>query len=334
MNQPIQIDDCSKVELHIHVLGYYPKGESILVVLWDNSDSSVLVSILIDCYQQKHVNRFESVLGKYGIDRSKLDYLIWTHPDFDHSLGLPEIIASYTSKKTNILVPLGYKTQALRSLNGSIYHAAIAVWNKAKRDKRTVVPISTSALFDSAPNITKRYNDGFSDLLLFSIEILAPYSEHSFHVTEILKSFNKNDISIAFNIHFGAYRFFFGGDAMNFSLSRIDNNRLRDTVFIKIPHHGSSTSDILPSLYEKALTYPIGKKKTTITSVTTTFEDHPTHLPEMGVLDKYKGIVKKILQTQGTIQNDNYGIWSFVYTLNSQVPKVSKIGDASVYFRE
>jgi hypothetical protein len=52
----IHIEDCSKLELHIHIIGHYPKGESILVILWDGNDNSVLQSILIDSYQTKKGN--------------------------------------------------------------------------------------------------------------------------------------------------------------------------------------------------------------------------------------------------------------------------------------
>lgn len=231
-----------------------------------------------------------------------------------------------------VLVPSGYKKEVFKSFSGSLYKAAGALILKSKASKYSVIPVSTSGIYDNAPKICRNYVDGIGDGFSFSIELLAPYSELSFHVTEVLKAFNKNDISIAFNIRFGHYRFFFGGDVMNESIGRFQDDKLKNTVFIKIPHHASTTSSILPDRYLNLLTGAGRAIKAWIMSVTTTFEEHRTHLTDSMVLDKYKLISKKVLQTQGQTQTANYGIWSFVYKYNSRVPVDSCMGDASVYY--
>jgi len=329
---PIQIEDCSKVELHIHVLGYSPKGESILIVLWDNYDKVVLRSIMIDSYEKNGKNEMSEILNHYGLDTKKLDFLVWTHPDLDHSLGIPKIIKGYSSSKTLILLPVGFKMEIFKSLDSTLFKTAHSVIRKSRQDKDTVVQVSTSGLYSNTPTIQDKYKDGINDGFNFSIEILAPFSESSFRWTEVLKNFNKNDISIAFNICFGHYRFFFGGDSMNDALMKIDEYKMINTMFVKVPHHGSPTSGKLPERYMNVAKKSKGDIRHIMTVVTTTYEDYHTKLPNHNVLDKYKCFLKKILHTSNPERVNDYGICSFVYKYNSCVPNYSYKGDTSVYY--
>lgn len=331
---PIQIEDCSKVELHIHVLGYFPQGESILIILWDDYDKCVLRSIMVDCYEKSGRNEMNRFLNKYKLDTNKLDYLIWTHPDLDHSLGIPRIVKNYSNQKTKILIPAGFKNELFKNRSTNLYKSAFSVLQKSIKDKEGVISVATSGLYSKAPTILDKYQDGINDGFNFSIEILAPFSEDSFRWTNVMKYFNKNDISIAFNIRFGPYRFFFGGDTMNYAITKIDEDRMIDTMFIKIPHHGSSTSDSLPNCHKNILTNSKKKFKRVVTAVTTMFENHPTHLPDNIVLDKYKCFSRKILHTNVNGNAKQYGICSLIYKYNSRVPICSFDGDASVYYED
>lgn len=327
----IHIEDCSKIEIHIHVIGYFPKGESILVILWDGNDSTVLKSILIDSYQIDGNNKFEALLKHYSIDSSKLDYFIWTHPDLDHSLGIPEIIKNYTNKETRYLVPVGLTSKVLKSMKSALFRSWLSI---KKRPRYSVSPISTSIRYSSAPNICQYYEDGINDDVKFSLEIVAPLSEVSFNETEKKKTPYKNDISIAFNIVLGNLRFFFGGDITNTTIRKISEEIFRNTVFVKIPHHGSDTSDELPNKYSNNEHDDTLDERYPIIAVSTIFEDHPTHLPKNDVLDLYKDLASHILLTNKLNPESNYGIWSIKYKLNSikalNDPKPE--GDANIYF--
>ena len=70
------VKDISKLQLHIYVLGYYPMGESILAVVWDNAEGLVCKSVLIDCFEHNGFNQLDSILEQYKIDKNKLDYII------------------------------------------------------------------------------------------------------------------------------------------------------------------------------------------------------------------------------------------------------------------
>lgn len=329
----IHIEDCSKIEIHIHVIGYFPKGESILVILWDGNDSTVLKSMLIDSYQINGNNKFEELLKYYSIDTEKLDYFIWTHPDLDHSLGIPGIIKNYTEKtKTHYLIPEGLTSKVFKSMKSELFRSWFSI---KQRPKYSVTPISSSILYSSAPNICQYYEDGINDDTKFSLEIVAPLSELSFNETEKKKVPYKNDISIAFNIVLGDIRFFFGGDITNTTIRKISEEFFRNTVFVKIPHHGSDTSDELPNKYSNNEHDDTLDERYPIIAVSTMFEDHPTHLPKNDVLDLYKDLASHILLTNKLDPESNYGIWSIKYKLNSinalNDPKPE--GDANIYFK-
>jgi ribosome-associated protein len=147
------------------------------------------------------------------------------------------------------------------------------------------------------------------------------------------KKIYKNDISVAFNIVFGQLRFFFGGDITNTSIRKIPNDYFQNTVFVKIPHHGSSTSNILIDKY-KNINHDLIEASNPIIAVSTIFEDHHTHLPETNVLDSYRTISNGILVTNNTTNKiNNLGIWSLKYKLNSQKVSYEPIskGDAYIY---
>lgn len=129
------------------------------------------------------------------------------------------------------------------------------------------------------------------------------------------------------------YNIILSGDVENDSLESIKKDRWNDTIFVKIPHHGSKTSDILPSFYDDAMARA-GKHIPYITAVTTSFENYAKiHLPVNTVLDKYKSCARGIYVTKDkTIQSSNYGIWTFVYRYNSSVlSRKEHDGDKDVY---
>lgn len=97
------------LQLKIHVIGYHPQGECILLVIYDNESRSVKYSIVIDSYKKrKEENQLFTLLEQYGISmENPIDMLIWTHPDRDHSRGIPDIIERYVRPNTRIIMPDG-----------------------------------------------------------------------------------------------------------------------------------------------------------------------------------------------------------------------------------
>ena len=81
------------LKLELNVIGYHDQGESI--VFFIKTDGIAAYTGLVDCYKTEDQNAVKMVLEKEQVE--KIDFMCWTHPHDDHTLGL-EI---YILKKHN-----------------------------------------------------------------------------------------------------------------------------------------------------------------------------------------------------------------------------------------
>ena len=324
----IQVKDIWKLQLHIHVLGYYPEGESILIVLFDVSSQMPLKSILVDCYEMNNQNRIENALKRYKLQEKKLDFVIWTHPDRDHSIGYSNIVANYSSKKTLYLLPEGLSVW--RVINDwEKFKSWTAITKNKIIGKCNVERVNTSNRRSFPLSYGTSYYDGVNDEIFFSLEILTPFASQVFRHLEHNETHKGNHMSISFTIRLGHLGFYFGGDAENMAIREIDSNRLEDLNFVKIPHHGSDTSNLLPS----KLNNRQDDKDPLIISVATGYHKGNSNLPLKNVLDLYKNKSSRILITEDDSHRNNYGIWSCEFNRCSYQPWSFKSeGDSIVYF--
>lgn len=345
---PIKVHDCSALELRIHVLGYFPKGESILIILWNNYNKTVCQSILVDSFEMFNKNNFEYLFNEYKLKENKLNYFIWTHPDEDHSVGIPKVIDNYIDKNTLIFIPYGlsWDTMCIRNINktrvlkeivtySDVFQSFLSILKCSKKRPSIVEPVSSSKHQLRTGLYGDIIKDNFYEECSFKIEILTPFRDMSFTKSVTNNSILKNDLSISFNLIFGRYRFFFGGDAENEALEKVRESKFNETIFVKIPHHSSKSSDILPTVYEKILLNSKVSKPPLISAITTSYENGENiHLPITTVLDEYKKCARGIYLTKrNTNQVNNYGIWTFCYKYQSGLPiKKYNRGDASVYY--
>lgn len=124
---------------------------------------------------------------------------------------------------------------------------------------------------------------------------MTPLAHKILKKLEANKSIKGNDISISAILRIGKYGFFFGGDAENDELSEISNEYLHNLTFVKIPHHGSPTSDKLPSIISKEVKREAQEmfeatgnyKEEKLFAVTTSFKYGRANLPEDKVLKLY-----------------------------------------------
>lgn len=311
------VKDISKLQLHIYVLGYYPMGESILAVVWDDVENIVRKSILIDCFEHNGFNQLDPVFKQYKIDKNKLDYIIWTHPDYDHSVGFSSIISKYSSKKTVFLLPDGFYKFILRPASLKIFNSLKTVFKAYLSFKNNIELVNTSNKRKN-PIIygSTEYTDGYHDNLEFEIEILTPFANQVFSKTQMNKTSKPNDISISLMIRFGKQNFYFGGDTEDPAINMIEEERMHNIIFIKIPHHSSNTSKVFPARLD------LIKEKGNMTeaiSVSTSFISTKTQLPDFNILNKYRSFSSKILITDNIEQRTNkYGMWKFVYNIRPQ----------------
>ncbi len=325
---PVKVSDCWKLQLHIYVLGYYPEGECILIVLYDKVAQESLKSILVDCYESNGQNKMGAIFQKYGLDKRKLDYVIWTHPDRDHSVGFSKIVSQYSSEKTLYLLPDGLTFREVFTDWEKIKSWASIAWNKTI-GKKNVERVNASNHRRSPIAYDSVFFDGINDDVAFSIEILTPFANQTFGHLEFDKTHKGNHMSISFVLRLGDLGFYFGGDTENMAITKIDINMLRGLFFVKIPHHGSDTSDKLPDILTKI---DVDNKKD-ILAVTTGYHIGQSNLPMSSVLDKYKNCSWKILKTEDDYHSQQYGIWGCVLDRTSKsLWNLNKVGDAEEYY--
>ena len=323
----IAVKENSNLQLHIYVLGYYPLGESILVIIYEKGIKKVHRSILIDCYESNRMNRFSDIFRKYNIDNQKLDVIIWTHPDIDHSIGFKNIIDNYIGPNTYFILPESLTKQNIKS------SSAIKTFDELKEFEKThrynIERVSASNRRSNMLYEELSFDDIYTDPIYFCIEILTPFSGFVFHKTEQCKGFIANDISISVIMHFGKLNFYFGGDSENKNINMINEDMLKGVDFIKIPHHASSSAS---SLLNKISTNFDNNRP--ITAISTSFLYGRTNLPTNGILDDYKPYCDRVLLTEDTNHQNNYGIWKVVYNIQSQELYLPEpIGDATSWYK-
>lgn len=325
----VSIGDCWNLRLRIYVLGYYREGESILIVLYDSSTMAALKTILVDCYEKDGYNRIEDAMKDFSLKDKKLDYVIWTHPDRDHSVGFKTIATNYTSKETLYILPEGLTFwEVINDIDK--LKSWLAIKTNRTIGKNNVERVNTSNRRACPLLYTTNYIDGSNDDVLFSIEILTPFANQNFRHIEHNKTHKGNHMSISFVIRLEDIGFYFGGDTENMAIKSVDKNKLNNLFFVKIPHHGSNTSDELPIILKEL---KAEEEPPSILSVSTGYHKGTSDLPMVEVLDLYKNSSFTILKTEDDQHINGYGVWTCNFDRTSGTPwTYQKEGDSQVYY--
>ena len=295
----------SALRLSIYVFGYHPQGESILIILWDEiegKDAFIRHSILIDYFGDTKHKRVDAELNKLGLNTKKIDFVIWSHPDTDHCKDLSSLLTNYTNSSSKIILPDGLLNCEMP--NG----AAKDVMNKLHKLSRkynNVTQLSASEY--SIPNlINEIYSDGKTDSIPFSLDIINPVGNVEFRRTQTYKTVNPNNISLVCSMAINGIKFYFGGDVMNEQILCVtDLDYYKDVYWVKIPHHGSNTSDKLLS----CLVVP--EEETPHYAISTCFRIGKSNDPQLDVLDQYRVLGYDTYCTDSLTDNriNKYGIF-------------------------
>lgn len=329
----ISVDDNTKIQLHIHVLGYYPQGESILTVAWDEKNNEVLHSMLIDFFEINDDNKVISILNQYHINESKLDHIVWTHPDKDHSVGLSRIIKNYTSDKTIYLIPDGFTRYYKAFFNTSVLLSWLSMISNKWRKRLANIERVNYSPRRLTPMIYApcSFEDGYHDKVEYEVEILTPIAGLVMNQMESNKTHKTNNISISFIIKFGGQSFYFGGDVENPAINKVSEEHFHNIVFVKIPHHGSKTSSALPKILSNLKTENLVNQ---VNAISTSFAKGDILLPENDILNEYKKCSSSILLTENKEHSHNYGVWFCGYNIKPYMELEPKpTGDASIWFK-
>lgn len=305
----INISDRRNLLIKVYVIGYSNRGESICILFLDAGyDNKVLYSIVIDSFKYKELNETVEILNQCRIDKDKLNMLVWSHPDYDHTYGIDEIIYKYCNENTMVLLPY--------DLNGEI-------WNKVKynrEDKNIVQNIlkltrrkykshETACVPEKmfVPFKHLVFNDLIGDLSA-TIQAVSPHGSRINYLLESHSEIHKNDLSLCLQIDIGndyKYSLVFLSDIENDGIEMLYPKCYESPVFIKIPHHTSSTSDkfcdMISSLEEKPYI-----------ACTTIYKSQK--LPEKELLNEYRKNVRQVDCTGFSRSGkQNYGLIEYTF---------------------
>lgn len=289
------ISDFRKIFLDIYLIGYPTEGKSIVCCLYtDSTLSPFLFTSVIDCYRSIQSNYTIELLDRLGI--KKLDLLCWTHPDKDHSLGIDELLQNYTNGDTIVAIPISLLENREKFGNEFSQKYCEMIQNRLKVRK----PEKKLRLQYTCNNTEVYIRDYLSSVqdkeYRLRIKALAP---NSVLVANLMnrKRVSNNIFSIVLCVQFEKLNALFTGDIENTTIqSTKDCWDLPDNFhYIKIPHHGSSSSSALIDFLE------VQKNPAFIGNVACSTVFAKAKIPEKEILERYGHIVEKVICTSDII---------------------------------
>lgn len=269
------------LKFEINIIGYAQKGESIVFFLM--ADSKPAYAGLVDCYEDDTGNEAIKLLLAAG--RSHFDFVCWTHPHDDHTIGLDTLLKDYCDKDTVFwMSPVFSKnTDAYSQTVQHTYHNLFSVIESKKRRKMKIKTAIDSTRMDKC--ICSRLSG--IGRYIFEIYSFAPSSE--ILTANVVKENEEkgNLYSIGLLINIGEFYIMLAGDVENRTFKTIPDYDLEFPIdYLKIPHHSSPSSGFLVDrLRELNIEAPN-------VATTTVFRKH--RLPDKSVLAKYLSWGKKI----------------------------------------
>lgn len=276
----IPITSLNNLRVKIFIIGYKKQGESIVVLFIDNKNRErpVKYSIVIDCYKYKKKNITDEILRHYSV--KTLSMLCWTHPHLDHSQDIDALIKKYCKDSTQILLPEHFynRPEDIITINNKKLQEAVDKVFNLNRLKREAVSLVSAAAggYSEVKSINFSGIDGDFPV---SINIVTPISSIlADYAKNGCRNINKNELSISIIININEYYLYFGGDAINVHIDKINPSYLEKCRFVKIPHHSSNTSNQLLNYLPRKID----------TACTTIFSTH--NLPNTNILNTYCSI--------------------------------------------
>lgn len=262
IENPIFITD--NAVLNIYIIGYKTMGESILFEISDSKIEKSLYGI-IDCYKENGLNYTFDFLKTQEV--KELYFLLWSHPDRDHSLGLNDIITYFGNKIKLLGISDGISFEEINSSNkkqkyNDVEKVYIEINNISQKLGQRFIHINHATKEFKIPFIKEN-----GEKIYFTIKPFAPLC--NIVRNERVKLFRdmhkntkclKNRISTGFLITLGDYDLCFAGDITNEGLVGDDYKKFLTTLFknidfVKIPHHGSKNSETFLQLLPKNFSF-------------------------------------------------------------------------------
>lgn len=304
---PLKCVKYSKFEdlkLHVYVVGYPSKGESILLILAENEKP--LISIVTDCFELSGYNHVSEILNSWGMP--DIELFVWTHPHEDHSVGIKKFFEKHDKNSvSHIMMPDNF----VDANNNHQYKEAAT---------------DSYEYLQSKYNSNKVYNyhpvhyDSFSDCVFkyrlekagnnkeaynLEITILGPIAGLTARNADNHK--NDNKFSIVYKLSVNGLNLFMGGDMDKSSLSLIDEDHFKEIHFVKIPHHASRNIKDLAKKFGQNMAPQRNAVSTVYSS---------GNLPDEEVLNDYCSVMDEVDCTgpkKDTNPDNNYGCVHLIY---------------------
>lgn len=311
-----EVPDINKLHLDIYTVGYNEEGESILLLLCDGT--KILHSTLTDCYSEKGYNHIDTILHRRGV--KNINAFIWTHPDKDHSVGIPELLRKYDSTyEAKIFVPHGIsKKEGLSTESADSLNYIEKNYNTSRTYKINYISLNEGEIRSLLKFKIKVHGEAFVD---YSFSFILPNSNV---IERRMNSDEKilwNDFSIFHIVTFNNKNFIFGGDLSRQNVQFINEDWMKDTIFVKIPHHGSDT---LASFIGKLVVAGVDNAVCTCTAFKS------KRLPHEQILKQYKEFSEGVYCTgNNTITpHYDYGCIASVFNANMKDHDIECTGNA------
>ncbi|GKX66203.1 hypothetical protein [Inconstantimicrobium mannanitabidum] len=284
--------------LEIYLIGYNSAGESILFLIRsENPEKQIIFSGVIDCYEENKINKTIELLDKFNIE--KIDFLCWTHPDDDHSIGIDKIFDKYSDKNTRIIIP-----QSLLELSDKLDDKTRSICEniggkvKKKRDTQMYDVVEAQAnmkllnLSIGSEDRLKPYKFCITSISPFYDLVLSQYDN---------KELKNNHFSIGLLMECEGINLLFTSDIEKRTIKRFyDNISLPEEIhYIKIPHHGSKKSRPFLDYLE------FSGINNTLISCSTVYSN--CKLPDINLLQDYKSKSQKLFCTNCEVKTKNSG---------------------------
>lgn len=284
--------------LEVYLIGYTNKGESI--VFFFKTDNTICYSGVVDCYEYKSVNKTIELLKKENLET--IDFLCWTHPHDDHSIGIETLLEQYCDDHTKIWLTDIYPDKIEEC---GYSKSSIKMYTNIKSRVRTQ---KSRIKFAKDDTTLDRFRCVGCETYLIEIKSFAPNSTIIAERKELNQDEEGNPYSIGLSIFAGKFNIMLCGDVENKTIERFDESFFDTPIdYIKIPHHGSSTGNLLPKILKR-----FGIDAPSV-ATSTVYSQH--NLPEEAVLMDYKKWhTKEIYITSHLSSDSNKETYGIVFT--------------------
>ena len=232
----------------VHCIGKSPSGEGI--IFFFRNKNKIFYSGVIDACID------DTILKENKI--KELNLICWTHPHKDHYEGLNLILDKYSGPNTKILIPMGVEATIHKQKDQeekALFEKMATTNRNGTKSKGKVILGGINRNIENIIYLDKK-NGVSMDL---KIQAYAPV-DSIISGQSYLTGVDYNDYSIILVLTVNEANFVFTGDASKTTINELirQNIFIKNAIYVKIPHHGSKSSEKFIDLIKSKTTTGIG----------------------------------------------------------------------------